>query len=244
MASSERYFFVHLQKTAGTSLTGELRAMFGTDAVYPPVHGRPDDVLDVDRLLETLRRDRGRLRVIAGHFPYCTTELLSTPVRTFTILREPLARTLSFLRHRQQLDPELADATLEEIYGRPTILHGLVHNHMVKMLGLTPQLMTRGALTLAEFDHSYLRRAKENLDRIDVWGLQSDYDRFRADLESEFGWTMGPPRRSNATGPGQPVSEAFAARILRDNALDVDLYRYAEEKARASRTPAPSTVVT
>ncbi len=234
MRGPERYFFVHLQKTAGTSLTGSLRDQFGPGAVYPLPgdEGRVEAVLDVDHLQRVFAREQDRIRVVAGHFPLCTTEVIGVPFRTFTILREPLARTLSFLRHQQVLVPELADASLDEVYNRPKQLHALIHNHMVKMLGLTPELMTHGAATMASFDDAYLERAKAALDRIDVWGLQEDYDGFHRNLEAAFGWDLGPPRRSNTTTPG-PVSEELAARILRDNALDVELYRYATDHVQA-----------
>lgn len=230
MTGSERYFFVHLQKTAGTSLNMALRRQFGAEAMYPlPEDVKSHDaVLDVDHLRSVFAREGHRIRVVTGHFPYCTTELLGGSFRTFTILREPVARTLSFLRHQQRLLPDLADMPLEEIYARPRALHGLIHNHMVKMLGLTPELMTHGALTFTEFDHGYLERAKANLAKIDVWGLQEDYSSFQRELESTFGWDLGPETRTNTTEP-RPVSEEFTERILRDNALDVELYRHAAE---------------
>lgn len=230
MTELPRYFFVHIQKAAGTSLHRSLRGLFGPEALYPlPEDARTRDAqIDVELLREVWARERHRLRVLTGHFPLCTGEVLGESFRTFTILREPVARTLSFLRHRKLRHPELADTPMEEIYGNPKVLHSLIHNHMVKMLGITPELMTHGVLTMAGFEDGYLERAKDNLERIDVWGLQEDYPTFHRELEATFGWDLGPELRVNTTETeSEPVTERFVERILRDNALDVALYDHA-----------------
>lgn len=227
----ERFFFVHLQKTAGTSLFRRLQHHFGADAVYPtPEHQHnADAIIDVDYLRGVFETEGDRIRVVTGHFPYCTAEVLGVPFRTFTVLRDPVERTLSFLRHQRKLDPALADATLEEIYEVPLLLHGLIHQHMVKMLALTPESMTAGALTMAPCDESWLRRAEETLDRIDVVGVQEDFDGFCDALAERFDLDLGPAQVTNAT-VAQDVDPAFAARIARDNHLDVELHRYATER--------------
>jgi hypothetical protein len=234
----QRFFFVHLQKTAGTTLFRRLRNHFGPDAVYPtPEHQRhPDAILDVDHLRDAFEREGDRLRVVTGHFPLCTTELLGVPFTTMTVLREPLDRTLSFLRHQKKLDPTVADLPMDEVYGRPQLLHGLIHNHMVKMLGLTADRMTHGASTLVDFDEGFLERAEANLAGIDVVGLQASFDDFCDELVERFGWDLGRPERGNATDDlVEEPSERFVARVLRDNALDVRLYAFGEQLVRDRR---------
>ena len=53
---------------------------------------------------------------------------------------------------------------------------------MVKMLSLTVDEMTDGALTPVEFDRARLDRARAGLDAIDVVGFQEDFDGFCAEL--------------------------------------------------------------
>ena len=149
----ERFFFVHLQKTAGTALWRRLRAQFPPAAVYPgPDDGEPPDtVLSVAHLLDRWSRRRDEIRIVTGHFPRCTVELLDAPFVTLTVLREPVERTLSYLRHHRATTPAEADRSLEEIYEDP-IRFELLHNHMVKMLSLSTDEMTDGALTSVTFD--------------------------------------------------------------------------------------------
>ena len=103
-AEPQRYFFVHLQKTAGTSFSRQMKE-FGRPAIYPSDQdGNPiTRAIDVEHLLARWRDRRDQIRVITGHFPLCTVELLDADFNTFTVLREPVERTLSYLRHHRKM---------------------------------------------------------------------------------------------------------------------------------------------
>ena len=226
------YFFVHLQKTAGTTLFRRLRNHFGADAVYPtPMYqGDVEATLDVDLLVQRFAKHRDEIRVITGHFPLCTAELLDAEFVTFTLLREPVERALSFLRHQRQVEPRLAGAPLEEIYANPLFRDGLVRNHMVRMLSLTVEEMTAGALTQVLVDDARLERSKENLvERIDVLGIQEEFEPFCDLLTARFGWDLGPPQVTNQTAPVE-VPDSLRQRIAADNEMDAELYRFAVDQ--------------
>jgi hypothetical protein len=228
--AGERYFFVHLQKTAGTSLLIRLGHQFRPEQIYPDA--TDGDLFGVMPQLEPSQlvarwRARGdEIRVVTGHFPLCTAELLDAPFRTFTVLREPVERTLSYLRHHRRMTPEDTEVPLEEIYEDPLRFTGLIHNHMVKMFSLRLDEMTGGSMTPVDFTPEHLTRAKERLAGVDVVGLQERFDDFVAELERRFGWDLGPPLVANDTVP-VPVDPAFRDRIAADNALDVELYAWA-----------------
>jgi Sulfotransferase family len=234
--SAQKYFFVHIQKAAGTSLLFRLRKQFGRAAIYPPMsdRGNVDAVIAVDHLLERWRTQRDTTRVVTGHFPLCTVELLDDDFITLTVVREPIERTLSYLRHHRQMIPDEAERPFEEIYEDPLRYQGLIHNHMVKMFSLTPEEMTDGVLTPVEFTPEHLARAKENLARVDAVGDQASFEDFVAELIARFGWKLGGVTHANRTAPGE-VSDSFRARIAEDNALDVELYAFAQELIRKRR---------
>jgi glycosyltransferase involved in cell wall biosynthesis len=227
-----RYFFVHMQKTAGMALRQRLINHFGEPAVYPTrgVDGTDpvELVLSVDHLRERLAVRGDQIRVITGHFPLCTTELLDGGFTTLTLLREPVERTLSYLRHHGENERVDRHKSLEEIYDDPFRFHGLAHNHMTKMLSLTPAEMTDGMLTRVEFDSDRLERAKEALAGIDAVGLQERFEVFCDELSARFGWRLGEAEIVNASVPVD-VSEGFRARIAEDNALDIELYEFARQ---------------
>ena len=56
---------------------------------------------------------------------------------TLALVREPLARTVSLLRHRKRYVAENRDMTLEEIYDDPWVYPVLVHNYQVQMFAMT-----------------------------------------------------------------------------------------------------------
>jgi hypothetical protein len=223
-----RFFFVHVQKTAGTSLSRRLKGFFERSAIYPDASDGDivAAVISVDHLLARWRARSDQIRVVTGHFPLCTTELLGGGFTTITILREPVERTLSYLRHHRKVTPGAEQASLEEIYDDPLRFHGLVHNHMVKMFSLTPEEMTDGALTRVEFTEGRLERAKRNLATVDVVGLQERFDDVCDELGRRFGWDLGEPARVNRTEPAH-ATDGLRARIASDNAMDLELYRFA-----------------
>lgn len=241
-SGSRRFFFVHLQKTGGTALFQRLREAFGPDAVYPTPDDEPGarPVIDAAYLAERLRTHGDGLQVITGHFPLCLVEVLGEPFTTFTVLRDPVERTLSLLRRRKAAEARYQDLELDEIYDDPALLD-IIRNHMVKMLSLRPDEMTDAPLTApVDFDDERLVRAQHNLEHgIDLFGLQEQFEEFCTELSGLLGRDLGAARFANRTQP-RPVSEELRARIAADNHLDVELYGFAQRLYRERRERAPS----
>jgi hypothetical protein len=238
-----RYFFVHIMKTGGISLRRRLKHHFGDLAVYPA--GRLDgtDVqkvaMSIDHLRERLAVRGDEIRVIAGHFPLCTTEVIDGQFTTLTLLREPVERTLSYLRHTRNFDRAAREVPLEELYDDPVRFHAALHNQMTKMLSLRPAEMDDGAmLTHIEFDRDRLERAKEALAGIDVIGVQEQFEDLCAELSARFGWRLGDPETVNVTAP-EEVPDSFRSRIAEDNAFDVELYEFAGKLLADAGRPRP-----
>jgi Sulfotransferase family len=254
-----RFFFAHVQKAAGTSLVARVKRHFREDEVYPD----PSDVaaaradgpaahlprlrptLLVSHLLERYAARREAIRVVTGHFPVRTTELLGDEFTTITVLREPIERTLSALRHQQARTPADRDRSLEELYDDPIRFHGLLHNHMVKMLSLSPDEIRSGDGVMARvetFDRSRLEDAIARLEAVDVVGLHDGLDAVCAELSQRFGWELGDPVHANRTAPiDAPAS--LRERIATDNALDIELYEHARRlvtSTRRGRSPSAS----
>jgi hypothetical protein len=221
----ERYFFIHLQKTGGTTLVHRLPRHFRPSEIYP--NDSDGDVvqstISVDHLKERWLARGHHIRVVAGHFPLCTTELLGGGFTTLTVLREPVERTLSYLRHHRQMTPADRDKPLEAIYDDPFRFDSLIHNHMVKMLSLTTDEMVDGVLTSVDFTPSRLALAKHNLERVDVIGFQEQFSDFWSALSLRLGWRLGEVAYSNRT-ESSSVPGSFRRRIAKDNSLDVELY--------------------
>jgi hypothetical protein len=225
-----------MQKTGGVSLYVRLQREFGEDAVYPAksdgdaVAVAPQLMTDV--LLERWAQRRDRIRVVTGHFPLCVVELLDADFATFTIVRDPVERTLSYLRHHRTTTPADSEKPLQAIYENPGNFKHFIDNHMVKMLSLRPSEMLPSAMmTVAKMDGLRLETAKSALEGMEAIGLQEDLEGFAQGLEKAFGWRLGPPVRQNVTAPAEvPIS--FRKRIAEDNGLDMQLYEHGRQLLR------------
>lgn len=231
-----RFFVAHMQKTAGTTLRDRLRATFTEDQIYPNATDGPDariSVISVEHLRARWKERGDGIRLLTGHFPVRTVELLDPPAPfvTVTVLRDPIERTLSFLRHqaarRQRGATE--DTPLVELYDDPFRREAMLQNHMTRMLSLAPDEMGPGDGVLAAVPYTAARlaTAKDALAALDLFGLQHRLEEFCDELGTRYGLDTGEPRRSNTTEAGEPVDQGLLDRIAEDNALDVELFAHA-----------------
>ena len=245
-----RFFFVHIRKTGGTALRRRLINHFGEAAVYPTQGVDGTDpvklMLSVDLLRERLAARGDQIKVITCHFPLCATEMIDGRYTTLTLLRDPVERTLSSLRIDREINPAKRGMSLEQIYDAAGEFAELMHNHMAKVLAQTPAELAQTARVLrlaepsaprVEFTRTHLERAKERLAGIDAFGLQEHFEDFCDELSARFGWDLGEPEMVHTTSPVE-VSDGFRARIAEDNALDLELYEFAQGLLRdAGRLP-------
>lgn len=230
MGAGQRYLFMHIPKTAGMVLYQRLIHHHGAAAVHPlPFdQGRQGAYMDINHVA-TRMREHPEIRVIAGHYPLCLDEVLGIPLTTFTVLRDPVERALSMVRQHQQRDGEFRDKSLNDVYSDPVLLHGLIHNYMVRVLTMAPSELRNGVMTMVPYDEDRLEKAKHNLEhRVAAFGLQEAFESFSGELESRFGWDLGDvaayPNRTEQT----TVSDELRERIAHDNAFDIQLYEFAK----------------
>lgn len=248
----QRFFVAHMQKTAGTTLRDRLRSTFAEEQIYPNGSDGPDgriSVIEVSHLRERWKARHHEIRLLTGHFPLRVVEVLDPPAAfvTMTILRDPVDRTLSFLRHqaarRQRGATE--DTPLTELYDDPFRREVMLQNHMTRTLALAPDEWGpgNGVLATVPYTPELLERAKDALAGMDVFGLQHRLDEFCDELATRYGLDVGEPMRSNTTDPGE-VPDGLVARIREDNALDIALYEYAcrlyEERHPSPGAAAPA----
>lgn len=154
------FLFVHLMKTAGTTFRTSFGRLFPTDEVWPPLDRRDGgaDAPDASSvtmmyssltpLAELVARRPTHLSFIAGHFPFSAGDLVqplteagpAVPARELvrlTLLREPVARTVSFLAHTRRHEPQLRDRPLEAVYEDPWLFDRFVRDHQTRVLSMT-----------------------------------------------------------------------------------------------------------
>ncbi len=263
------FFFIHVMKTGGTSFVFQLLANFEPAEVYPNEvldRRHPTDVEPYASLVDLAaltpeRRDE--IRVYTGHLPYMARELMPPDVVTMTILRDPVDRTLSVLKHFKRLYARYRDLPLDAIYDDPLVFRNFVENFQTRVFALTrddrPQSFAssigyrelRAALDAPAatprdasgdaivIDDARLALAKSNLAKVDVIGSNARFPDFVEQLRRRFGWwSAGPPGDARANVSSEPwkESDSLRGRIRRDNRFDVAFYEHAQELIRERRS--------
>jgi len=230
--SSERYFIVRVMKTGSSTLIEQVKENFHPHEVFPAggidVHAHDvRGAMSIPYLLGLPSQRREEIRVYIGHFPYIAYEMLGVPCTTVTLLRDPVARTISHLKHAKRHQPRLRELPIEAVYEDPFVFGSLVHNYQAKYFAMTESDPLDGVMDVIAIDECRLAIAKANLDRIDVLGLTERYDDFLADLRARFGWSVRSDVAKNVSTEPWNVSNALRRRIEDDNAVDVEFYEYA-----------------
>jgi hypothetical protein len=143
------YAFVHVEKTAGTTVNTILRRSFGVRHcdIRLPLSKRLDDRMDHRACVEAADLKRVRrlyrdLRGIAGHNvkPYVDLHRECAEIQFFTMLRNPASRFLSYFFHR-------ADSHTKDAFDR-WIANDRLHNWQTRMIA--GEASARKAIALIE----------------------------------------------------------------------------------------------
>jgi len=225
------YFFLHVMKTGGTTFVQHINANFGPSERYPSVErglARQRAYYLIDELRALSDQDRQRIRVYAGHFPYASSEIVGADI-TMAILRDPVERTVSYLRDCKRHQARLADLRLEEIYEDDWVHPLYIRNYQAKLFAMTLDDKLESHLDVLEVDDARLRVATDNLERLDLLGLNEHYADFLAAVSARYGWAIQQAPNMRVSTEGWDVSSSFRRRIASDNAADVTFYERARE---------------
>ena len=214
--------FLHVPKTAGTTLREIINRQFRPDLVYavydtdPAFHG-------LDDLKRLTPEQWSGLRVVLGHLDYGVAAWAPPESRFVTLLREPHDRVISLYHHQMTLyrSPEQRLAIPDHIVGRKMIQ---CDNHQTRILsGENPDF--------GGCRQSMLDRAIENMEtRFDVVGLTERFDESLLLMCAAFDWVI-PYYAEENVSVGRPPRDQFdgddLAVIAEYNQLDMQLYQYA-----------------
>jgi hypothetical protein len=232
------FFFIHNMKTGGASLRQHMYANFQPGEIYPvPNHDDMDRAWLVDYLLGLSPERLASFRGYTGHFPFVVTRLLGIDLVTLTILRDPIDRTISYLKHCKRYHEQHHDLSLEEIYHDEFHFPCFIHNHQAKIFSMTTDDRLESYMDVIDVDDRRLEIAKQNLETVDVLGLHERYGEFLDALRQRFGWLLDRQIKRRVGREQWEVPPGLRQRIADDNAADMAFYEHAvllhDERGRA-----------
>ncbi len=233
------FFFVHVMKTGGTTFAQHIDSNFERAHRYPLADHGPDHLQEyylIDRVRDLTPAQRSEIRAYAGHFPFVVSSMVGADV-TLTILRDPIERTVSFLRHCKRYQERMRDMPLEEIYDDGWMYPLYIHNYQAKLFAMGCGDKLESHLDVIDVDDERLETAMSNLEHVEVLGLSDHYSEFVDEVQSRYGWHIGPAPNMRVSTEDWDVSAQFRARIADDNGADMAFYERATQiHARRRRT--------
>lgn len=259
-------FYTHVMKTGGTSLSRAVRAALPADAVYPSEEGAKSQVVAKTFSHLLLGLDpavRDRIAFFNVHQPAWVAFAVAPDSVKLTVLRDPIARTISHLR--QLAGPDGAPDDLAELYADPEWRNRLA-NHQTQLFADSqgrgaPEAGPVGGAELDDDAKEAYRRALgrfwstginrpfavgphdydaavEMLERYDAVGVTDDLAGMRDRVAAVTGLDLAPVPHVNASVRHDDVAPDLLERIAADNEFDIRLYRHAGELAARPRPPA------
>jgi hypothetical protein len=239
--------FLHLQKTAGTSIVDIARQFYGNDNVI----SHSAYLLGTNDLLSNEKSSQNEhsqdiltpIQFISGHFGYDVAKQFMGSHYSFTFLRNPVERILSFyyfcrirdpnqfkhheLAHRLSLDEFL------ELGFTDRSIKAHIWNYQVSQLatgwGSTSGLVLNDAELLAS--------AIQHLDDFSYIGFTETYDKDQDKILKDIGITIPVGKHKSNANPERPLFDDLpqSSKDLLMGLTELDRALY--EKAWSKRNP-------
>lgn len=223
-STPDKLIFIHIPKTAGTSLRRLVRQQYPTERFEPVYSHDP-------AFLASLRERMSTAWILYGHLSFGFHELMGVSARYVTLLRDPVARVLSLYRHQLANTRANHHAAVRAVGDLRTLLErNVIHefnNHMTRIL-------SGNIGTGFVDDDALLERAIGNIrEGFELVGLVERLDDSVAMLARRLNWhNVSPlPHLNAAKDPHAPVPDRSTLRAVEDyNRLDRLLYQWVADR--------------
>ncbi len=224
--TSSLLLFLHIPKTAGSTLHSVLSSQFPPDEILTIDSSDPESSVKEIKALPI--EDKMRIKCVRGHMPFGLHAYFPQPATYITFLRDPVDRIISHYYYLQS-SPQ------HYLYEVVTSKHMSLADYATS--GISSELLNGQTRLISGYEEptpttETLALAKENLSKqFSFIGLTERFNDSLVLLARQFGWrnvfyvkrnvTRGRLRREEI--PGKVLSQ-----IMAQNALDWELYTFAK----------------
>ncbi len=232
-------FFVHVPKTAGMALREYLANQY-----------EAGETCRATGWAELAREDAeglARYRLVQGHFAPSLAALLHPGIRTLIVLREPVARTVSVLRHIRRdpafhwLHERAKSMSLHDMTHDPALMAEAANGQVGLLSSTRPARDVLAAIRAAEAaggrpdpyareDTPLLERAVRRLEALDFVGTTERLGELLRLLGQEMHYhpALRLPSVNHAPADADDLSAADLEHVRAANDLDSRLYEHAQ----------------
>ncbi len=227
--SDERFFFIHVPKTAGTSFRFMLYELFRQRVIYPNLCdiNRNNGYESVKEFRNSPKEKFREVQLLMAHIPSAAIELMPPGTHSITFLREPMARAISDINFRANENISSIN-NIEEIF----------EDNKYFFFNLQTRLFASDTIFKCPIYFNYrlvdelaLKKAKANLEKTAFLGITERFEDSIRLAEKRFGWKFKKLKHYNMAKkkmtkdlPGYIWNE-----IKENNQYDQELYRFALE---------------
>jgi len=240
-------YFLHIQKTAGTTLMNILDSYFDLDTIYSEQFWR--------KLLPNIPNDFAKYKLVRGHFGYGLHRILPKKPVYITMLRDPIERTISDYEHirRENINTKEhvpKNETILDVLKNPRTRWTYVNPQTayiepdLDIVSLTkswnPERVARFEIRSALWraikttpENKLLENAKKHLSEFAFVGIVERFEESLFLLYYTFGWKpMAATWKLNVApkhNKGHQLTEEALKEIIDCTRLDAELYKFAQE---------------
>lgn len=237
-------YFLHIPKTAGTSLNNLIKSQFPKEKVYP--------YATYHQVYTNTKLNLDNFDIIAGHFTHSYIQNMIRPVKIITMLRNPLSRVISAYNHFMR-EPvhnyEFNKFKKCPIKDAINMYPWLFSDQQTKHLGWSENVlkMPRYKIPIPFSIENWLefrqnlnmekifQNACKNIDNMFLFGFTDRLEEFTKILFEKMEWNVPVEiPKSNIAKENQvqenEINERVIKRIEELNSYDNRLYQYARKK--------------
>ena len=217
------YLFMHIPKTAGTSLRSVVDLNLGAKNVLTYYNQNSRQLLDN---LDNYLKVKPNFKAIIGHFGFGLHDIIQQPSKYITFLRHPVSRTISQYKEHFINQPERLQNEDGEILGladsiktNPELYENYQTQHLV------------ADVQKNEPDDLICERAQDNFNNHFIMvGLVEHFEESISLMSEKLSWPPTETPKLNVKPTNFDITPDLIEQILDINKIDFSIYEFARIK--------------